>query len=171
MIGWCVGMLWMATLAPLLAFGSQAGKIDAAEVLEAQKHLYREGSWDAFFGASLYYRVRGDLVPGSSPLVKDHLLALELMALARHCQWQPILELEKSLVSSAEEKPLSAKALSLIRLKREFVAFAQDQSERRLGLMEAVQQSKSQWNVPESALARLTSPKNLRVHVRSQCAS
>ena len=133
------------------------------QLLERQKELYQAGDWDAFFGGALYLRTQK---PDSTTL--DTALALELMALARHCQWALIDEIQQKQASFLKG-PASQKALSFIHLKKEYKVFTKDTRTPKKGFTERLQSSKNQWPIEEQKLSAITNPQNVKMAVGSLC--
>jgi hypothetical protein len=141
-----------------------------SQLLERQKQLYANSqttnsnstSWDSFFGSALYLRATG----GSE--VVDHSFALELMALARHCQWEVIIDLTQG-AQEIPSSPLSNKALALIKLKKGFQTFMSDPRNSKTSWIERAAKTRDQWPLTQRELRLLSSPENLRLHVESLC--
>lgn len=146
---------------PLLAMGAQLEL--SRELLERQKQLYTTNQWDSFFGGAVYLRADNPDVA-----VLDHGFALELMALARHCQWGVIRDLEHS-APQLFLLPLAKKTMAFIRLKKDFQQFSKDAVLDRQSALQSLKASRDRWKVTAQELRSLTSPQQLKMHVRSLC--
>jgi hypothetical protein len=89
-IGWPNSVkAWLA----LFLFASAPLPAWAAPMMENVRAHYAAGEFDAFFGAAVWSRLNSGT--GLSAEERDRLLALELMGLARHCQWEAISALKE----------------------------------------------------------------------------
>lgn len=150
-----------------VSFASANNNSNDRELLERQKELYRASQndstqWDAFFGGAVYLRALGN-----SKTI-DHSMALEIMALGRHCQWSALRALDQMHLNK-ENLPLSTKAMALIRLKKGFQIFISDPKNFNKNFIQTLSKIREQWSLTERELRLLTHPENLRLHVRSLC--
>ena len=86
-------------------------------VLDDARASYANGEFESFFGLAQWARLAQP--PDVSENDRDQLLALELMGLARHCQWGPVTRLKAEI-----EGPFALKAFELIAVKSEYRRFA-----------------------------------------------
>lgn len=125
------------------------------------QQLYRQGDFSAYFG--LVQWIRTNKWSELENEERDHWLALELMALARHCRWSEIQRFKP-------EGAWSQKALDLISVKQEYKNFLSDPQAQRLKFSQQIIQAQSHWHLNSKQMAQLSTPQNLRVPVRSQCS-
>lgn len=129
-------------------------------VLKRQQELYSQEQWNAFFGTTLYFKFHH---PNSR--LKDHVLALELLALARHCQWELIHKQLEPSVSG----PLANEAMIYIKQKKEYVAFINNIKNQVLPLNKTIEDQKNQWPIQIEDLTKITTPESLGMRIKSRC--
>lgn len=153
-------------LVSFLAFCSWSGAATAgeAELLAKVQGHYRNQHFDRVFATVQWARAKH--WTSWSVERRDHWLALEIMALARHCQWTSIDRLAETPEAAGV---LSGKALALVRMKKEYIRFKQDPQNKPAGFVQEIVERKDLWRAVESDLARFDSPENIRVRVRSLC--
>lgn len=152
-------MFWIR-LFFILASTTNASPLSEGELLKRQQSLYSEKQWDAFFGGAVYLREHTD------GQFMDYSQALEIMALARHCQW-PIIE---SLAANiTDQEPLSQRSLRVVRMKKGYLKFLNDMQHGRGKISEQIKILRKDWPLSQEKLQKLTSPERVRVHVRSLC--
>lgn len=133
------------------------------QILQLQQSYYESQEWDQFFAHIQYHRLKKTL--RQQPQFEDHALALELMALSRHCRWQDISQ----LIQVYDLGLKSQEALAYIYMKAELQSFSKDQENRRSALLQRLKKQRDWWPLPEEKLKILTSPDQLRVKVASLC--
>lgn len=132
----------------------------AQDLFAQAQSNYREGQFDRLFGLIRWSRGHIDF----SSQEKDRWLALELMALARHCRWLDIYSRE-TLVKG----PLAKKAMEVIRLKEEYKKFSTDPDLPHLSVEKRLASMQEHWRINDLELRKIKSPKYIRLHVESQC--
>ncbi len=138
---------------------------NTSDLLDLAREKYRTEQFSSFFALARWVRLRNwESLPIEQ---QDHWLALELMALARHCRWQEVDQL-----SRAVETPLkrTKKALALISVKQGFKQFKSDPTQQNLPIWRHIEQRRSHWKSSNADFLKLENPVNLRVKVDSHCA-
>lgn len=151
---------------------SQLEKLDyggesfLSAILELQKINYIEEDWDRFFGLASYYRKK--LLYSTEISVQNfrqEMLALEILALIRHCRLSEALRIiEWSLWLAREINEDSSKiqkTVHFLRLKTKI-------GEKRVQKTDWERQI-NLWPVDTESVKRLTNPKYLRMKVNSKC--
>lgn len=123
---------------------------------------YSRSDFEAFFGLAQWARLT--LPAGLSAADRDHLLALELMGLARHCRWSDI-----ALLKEEASGPLSIKAYELIAVKAEYRRFASDPKYKSPSLERKITHAREHWALTPDKMRSFGSPAALRAKVRSLC--
>lgn len=141
-----------------------AGASAHGTVLDDARSSYANGEFESFFGLAQWARLAQPQELSESD--RDQLLALELMGLARHCQWEPITRLKNEI-----DGPFALKAFELIAVKSEYRRFAADPRNRRLSMSNRVVHSREHWGVDSKEAKRISAPVNLKAKVRSLCAT
>lgn len=147
----------------ILGIQEDVGATPSAEaLLRQQQDLYHQKAWDAFFGGAYYIRA------SSYADIKDHSLALEIMALSRHCQWAVIQDLSAFLENQPQMK-LSQKAFGLIKMKQQYKRFIDDSQNPSQNISVRIKDMRESWPVQATQILKLKDPSSLRLHVRSLC--
>ena len=140
----------------------------APALLEIQKINYREKKWDRFFGMALYYR--SELVSSVSLAKKyffQEMLALEVLALIRHCKFNTAYQLvEQSLAmgkKAGKKTEKIQKAGWFFNLKK--WSLENHQKKQKNNFLKRIQF----WPLNKQQLQWIDNPKNLRTRVESQC--
>ena len=137
-------------------------------LVELQKINYKENQWDRFFGLALYYR---NFLLSSPESVrknfKQNPLALEILALIRHCRFKEskkIKEWSLNMAQTINKNPSKIKKTSsFFKLKK--LVGDQNQNQKAKDLKEQI----SLWPLKKQELKWVDNPRNLRVKVKSQC--
>ena len=154
---------------------------------ETQKALYKNAQWDLFFAYAQYYR------KNLMPLFFDpNLVTLEALALAKHCQFKPALEISEGIsgVLTLLKKEKDQKFLSQPQLNRasvtadEALALIQVQAaipgnvdtkekDRKVSAFSRNLLWKIRNEESRSTIIKQTirTPRRLRVYVQNKCAS
>lgn len=135
-------------------------------IVEIQKINYIQKDWNRFFGLAIYYRKK--LLSSREMSLKNfrqEILALEILALFRHCRFSKALEIiEWSLKLAEELKKDSSKIQKTVH----FFKF-----KKRVGDIKTQKTDwKKQihlWPVDSDRIKWLNNPKHLRMRVKSQC--
>ncbi len=135
-------------------------------VLEIQKINYIEEDWERFFGLAAYYRKK---LLSSLKLAKKHfhqeMLALEILALVRHCRLPEALQIiDWSLVLAKNIQKDSTKIYNTAH----FFKLQSQIGEKKLQKIEWEKQI-DLWPIEFEYINKLENPKNIRMKVSSQC--
>ncbi|NQZ01646.1 MAG: hypothetical protein HRT45_13365 [Bdellovibrionales bacterium] len=142
--------------------------------LHSTQTHYQASDWDSFFAETLFFRLhlsRLDLTENLTGLA-DTFLALEIVALSKHCRWSVIKRLKKQYLAeekTVERYPKAHKALSFVEAKQDLTLPEIDQENINLKWYEVLQQKRDQWPVAIKTLANLESPKGVKLKVKSLC--
>jgi hypothetical protein len=135
-----------------------------------QKLLYKFEKWDQFFANAIFFRTRF-LAKKNPPQESQLLIALEVLALAKHCQWEKAKtitsESVKILKPTALPRDSISEALDIVVLHENFPK--QNSPEKFSKAPRNYFTSNPQWKIQKKYFKLLTHPKNLRVHVEHQC--
>ena len=135
-------------------------------ILEIQKINYIQKDWNRFFGLAVYYRKK--LLSSHEMSMKNFhqkMLALEILALLRHCHFNEALEIiEWSLELAERLKKDSSKIQKTIyffKLKKRIgeVKTQKTDWKKQIRL----------WPLDSGHIKWLSNPKHLRVKVKSRC--
>ena len=127
------------------------------ELNDYQKKNYTDQNWDAFFGAAqLYRQIAWDRIPS------HRLIALEAMAMLRHCQYDLALRLIE--MAHGEFEPIQKLIPEIKKLQiqiKKGSSVPQSASSMRNELY---------WPIQKSQLPNLAlSPFHVRAHVEDLC--
>ncbi len=136
------------------------------QLLRSVQQDYRRGNFSKAFATLMWARKTQWSQWNDSR--KDHWLALELMGLARHCQWAVIDEVAGAVASS--QGVLVKQAMALIRLKKQYARFQRDADGLGKGFVERIVERQILWQANEIDFSKIKSPERLRLQVRSLCA-
>ena len=138
----------------------------APALLEIQKINYTEKDWTRFFGLAVYYR--GKLLATKEMAAKNfhqEMLALELLALLRHCRFEEALAvLEWGLRAAAEAKKDSSK----IQKAADFLKLKERVGDRPRPWTDWERRARL-WPVQTEQIISLDNPKRARARVKSKC--
>ncbi len=148
-------MFILKLLIILPVFGS------SPSIFERAQMAYQKNDFDSFFGMTVWAHL--NQWSALSPDLKDQWLALEIMALAKHCRYQEISQFQSV-------GPLSLKALQIVQLKKEYKEFVENQHNTKKPFVEDVIQKSQLWRLSPKDYAKIKSPENLKVLVKSQCS-
>jgi hypothetical protein len=144
---------------------------EGSEPLSSIQESYRAGDWDHFFAKVIFFRMHNQTHISMGEADGDHILALEIMALARHCQWSLIDGLIESMggIESDSIGPLVHKALSVVKVKKEYQSYEKDRNNSRANPILKLRESKKNWALSADKVSQLTHHEHFRVKVRSLC--
>ena len=139
---------------------AQAMPLKAAAVAERMATDYRAGRWDEFFGKALYHRAHAPLSAKA--------IALEITALAKHCQW----EMASAVASEAQSNLAATKSIRLIEDAVIHAQLAQHAPETTATAAQTPASSPGAqlWPVKHRVAALLADPLRLRVKVQNRCS-
>ena len=152
--------------------------LDSAEFLtaliELQKLNYQQGKWDQFFAYAQFYQQK--ILAHSenwAQFFHPRLIALEVMALVKHCQWQIAAQVGQWGLHIAQEVGFSSvgeihQALnylpSLEKLKTIHT------HAKLTSIPSSIQNSIRYWPIHSQSLSYVDHPRHLRVKVESRCS-
>ena len=136
-------------------------------LLEIQKINYSKGRWDHFFGLAGYYR---NVLLSSDKIAlknfREEFLALEILALARHCRFSSAggiinwsLKLAKRIKKPAKK---IKKTVSFFNLKK-LIGDTKNNTKHKQ------KDDTYLWPLQFKQLEKVDNPKHLRMKVKSQC--
>ena len=135
-------------------------------IVEIQKINYIQKDWSRFFGLAVYYRKK--LLSSYKESLKSfrqEMLALEILALIRHCRFSEALEIiEWSLKLAGELKKDSSKINKTVH----FFKFKKQVGNVKTQKTDWKKQIHL-WPVKSDRVKWLSNPKHLRMRVKSQC--
>lgn len=146
-----------------LSYGSEGF---GQALLEIQKINYTEKDWSRFFALAVYYRNK--LLPSKRGLAEhfqQEMLALEVLALLRHCRFPEALQIMEWSLKAAEE---AGKDSSKIQKAANFLKLKERVGDRPGKWMDWGKRVYL-WPVSAGGAISLDNPKRLRARVRSQC--
>ena len=144
-----------------LDFGDE-GFVSA--ILEIQKINYIEEDWKRFFGLAFYYRKR--LLSSHQRALKNfraEVLALEILALLRHCRFGESAKIAEWGLALAEKLKRDASQID----KTVYFFKLQVGDSKKSGT--DWRRQINFWPVTPDRIKWLNNPKRLRAKVRSQC--
>lgn len=132
-------------------------------LLNEQKVLYKESRWGNFFSNALFYR---DRLINHQILIKDQqhfldLIALELLAYAKHCQWNQVNSIfndMKNINPSLKQKLKSIKEKVLL------VQLIGQQKNFKASIADTIL-----WPMPLITLKNISHPKDFILEVKNIC--
>ena len=137
-------------------------------ILEIQKINYIEGNWNRFFGIANYYRnVLLNSKPSSKRYFQQELLALEVLALIRHCRFNlayQIVEYSLAVGQKANRNTLKIRQAGYFFKLKELVV-DKKLKKKKANLIELM----NFWPLKQDQLPWVDNPKNIRVKVKSEC--
>ena len=135
-------------------------------ILEIQKINYIQKDWNRFFGLAAYYRKK--LLSSHEISLKNfrqEMLALEILALIRHCRFPESLKIiEWSLELAEKTKKDSSKihkTVYFFKLKKQIDEIKTQKTDWKKHIQ--------LWPVHPDRIKQLSNPKYLRIKVKSQC--
>lgn len=138
---------------------------------EAQKIHYRHQDWSKFFAYAQFYRLRYAEAHVKEPL-SARPIALEAMALAKHCLWNTADEVlawaeSKRERFSASEWNEIEDTRDILLLHASFPKTARAREDA--GKTKAIFSREHAWKLQAKALAAINHPKSLSVRLKSEC--
>ncbi len=137
-----------------------------SSILEIQKINYIQKDWTRFFGLAVYYRKK--LLSSDETSIKNfrqEMLALEILALIRHCRFPEALKIIEWSLGLAEkikkDSSKISKTVYFFKLKKQVDGIKTKKTDwgKQIHL----------WPVNSDRIKWLSNPKNLRMKVKSQC--
>lgn len=133
---------------------------------EDVKRLYVEKKWDSFFARVILARDHFYSQDEKASPLQDEVFGLEILALARHCQWHAVDQVLENHKDHLNQLPLTDKAYEVVQLKKAYQTYKKDQSDQPIGYKKA----KRAWPVKlKEAKSSKVKTSNWRVHVESLC--
>jgi hypothetical protein len=129
-----------------------------------QKELYKSKDWNYFFAISEYLSVHGINVNVKS---YEQRVALEMLALSKHCRFKDALNLAQQIKVSDMALPIIDEAISVIELQKAYELKKNKGSE--FTKTPLIVDSKSYWSIKDKQLLKLGHPKKIRKVVKSLC--
>ena len=130
-----------------------------SQVLLAQIY-YQQQDWSRFFGVVQFLRFKKELQHELTSIERDTLSALEILALGKKCRISDILNVQDWLSNQQDQHPLSERALKLQK-----VSLLKTESDPNI----KKQNPLSEWSINAQKISQLSSPRNLKIEVRSEC--
>ena len=135
--------------------------------------LYRLSRWNQFFGNAQFYRYKR---LNSESKFKEHfsdtIIALEILALAKHCQWKAAVDLGKSSLQASSRLDLKNQriqtALQYIYLHRAFPKEIIPKSDHQTP--RSFFASTTLWKLKKRQLDNIDHPRKIRVLVQNHCS-
>ena len=147
---------------------NKGNKYFVPTLLEIQKINYIEGNWNRFFGIASYYRsVLLNSKSSAKKYFQQELLALEVLALIRHCRFNlayQVVEYSLSIGQKVNKNTLKIRQAGYFFKLKELVA-DKKLKRKRANLIELM----NFWPLKQEQLPWVDNPKNLRVKVKSEC--
>lgn len=126
-----------------------------------QDWSYQKEDWDAFFGRAVYYRA--NLGRAENKTWIPELVALEALALSRHCHWAEA----RRVLAWAKTKgnnDLFTRVEAQVALHESFA-----KTKKAGALAFASPEGTRPWWIGTNQLEKVSNPRFVRVHVRSLC--
>ena len=130
-----------------------------SQVLLAQIY-YQQQDWSRFFGVVQFLRFKKELQQELTSVERDTLSALEILALGKKCRNSDILNVKDWLSGQQNHHPLSDQAMKLQKVS--LLKTESDQITKK-------QNPLSEWSLNAQKISQLSSPRNLKIEVRSEC--
>jgi hypothetical protein len=142
-------------------------------LIEAQKKHYKHQEWDRFFANAIFYRYQKlNTLDQLKNNFKGRLIAMEVMALAKHCQWEeantvllPAMEIAKKIQS--DDFSELEKEFVLLPAVKYFPHIQKKTTEAKIP--ESIFSSTQFWPIQSSSLQYVSHPKWIRVKVQNLC--
>lgn len=134
-------------------------------LVKDQKALYKSQNWDRFFGNSLFYR-HNFLKSNNSTNQNfiETIVALELIALGKHCQWEKVKQISNDISSKANKK--TKRAILKILKKVKLLKTIPQESKN---LDEISVKEKTLWKLNDEAINKIKHPKSIIYRVENKC--
>lgn len=144
----------------------------SAAATELQKLHYRHQDWRKFFAYAQFYRLKY-LQVNPERTIEARLIALEVMALAKHCLWDNAdnvlaWALQQKRRLRAEDYAELQNTRDYLDLQRRFPGASNIAKEDRRKSPLAFS-SEQVWRIEAKAMVSIAHPKLLSVQVKSQC--
>ena len=137
-------------------------------LVEMQKINYQKNQWGRFFGLALYYRNLLLSDPKSAHKnFKQNPLALEILALIRHCRFKESQKVKEWSLKMAKTLNLPASQIKKTNMFFNLKKLVGDQKKQNI---KNIEEQISLWPLKNKELKWMDNPKNLRVKVSSQCS-
>ena len=130
-----------------------------SQVLLAQIR-YQQQDWSRFFGVVQFLRFKKELQLKLTEVERDTIAALEILALGKKCRSTEILQVYDWLKDQQKTHPLSDQSLQLQKVSLLKTNMPEGQNK---------QNPLSEWSLNTQKISQLTSPRNLKIEVRSEC--
>ena len=144
-------------------------------LFDLQKQRYRNSKWDEFFGTAVYYRrnlisSKADFDPG--------MIALEAMALAKHCYWVEADSLIKLALRSAKRNEVKSKRTQALEVAENYIQLLQRFKKvtpvyKKLNSQSILFSEELAWKMSDSDFrftsSKAINPNRIRVSVKSRC--
>lgn len=147
---------------------NKGNKYFVPALLEIQKMNYIQGNWDSFFGIANYYRtVLLDSKSAARKHFQQELLALEVLALIRHCRFNlayQIVDYGLSVGRTVNKNTLKIRQSGYFFKLKELVA---DKKLKKQGT--DIIRRMHFWPLKTDQLEWMDNPKNIKVKVKSKC--
>lgn len=155
----------MKILVILLTLSSTFAAVDFSAFKEQQKDHFIANEWEQFFGQASFYRRK--LLPTNPQLFDRGLLTLEILGLAKHCQWQATDSLLDAFDTDYKEQDWAELRGKVELLKK----FAQVGKVTKLPRKTpSMRSGQSLFRATSDEVMQVEVPSNLRVQVENQCA-
>ena len=138
----------------------------ASAVLEIQKINYIEQDWDRFFALAFYYKQQFLNSPETSARhFKQEMLALEILALIRHCRFPEALQTKVWSLKLAKHINKDSSKIQKTKPFFNLKSKVGDVKEEKINWEKQI----NLWPITLEEMNNLNNPKNLRKQVRSRC--
>lgn len=144
-------------------------------LVESQKVHYRRAQWQSFFAYATFYRKKLLATPElTKKNFSSRMIALEVMALAKHCLWNEAREIGERALAQGREVGATNLAeidetMARFKLVREFPKAIEGKAD--LKRPAPIFSRELLWPVADKSLLRVSHPRNLRMMVESRCRS
>ena len=136
-------------------------------LLEIQKINYIQADWSRFFGLAFYYRSK---LLASEEMIADNfrqeMLALEVLALLRHCRFEEALQIMEWSLKAAEK---AGKDSSKIQKAANFLKLRERVGDKPKKKWADWERRVYLWPMNPDRIRWLDNPKRLRARVKSKC--
>lgn len=147
--------------------------IDA--LTELEKIYYRRENWQRFFSYATFYRKHFLSDENRTrTFFNSNLLALEVLALSRHCLWDAAQKIALSSLNSAKKLDIPSteslkKAIDFLGLQHTFPEAHPGKEDRHRP--KAIFSKELIWELQPGQILQVAHPKFLRIRVESRCES
>lgn len=139
-------------------------------LIKENKDLYKNKNWDKFFGNSLFYRAHFlDSKNKQKKFFNKNIIGLELLAYAKHCQWQQVDYLTQTLKQNASNDLIEQiEALSQrVKLLKEMPQ--SNPKSNTAKLMKKDSEKYRLWKLNIEKIREVKHPKYIRLKVENKC--